>query len=113
MCRGVCNFKTKCCCCVPRNIGVKFIYLWPLTAMFSMTMMAFNIGGTGALSFLPINYTILLAILAMGWAFFVPGKDTKNARLAAFLTFFLGVTLAWNIYYWFLMFLGWGEDDKL
>ena len=82
-------------------------------AIFLNTMTAFSYGGTGAVSFIPILYTILIAYLIMGWAFFVPGKDTKTARLAAFLAFFLGITLAWNIYYWFLMFVGWGEDEKL
>ena len=108
-----CNPKTRCCCCIPRNVGVKLFILWPLMAIFLNTMTAFSYGGTGAVSFIPILYTILVAYLIMGWAFFVPGKDTKTARLAAFLAFFLGITLAWNIYYWFLMFAGWGEDDKL
>ena len=49
----------------------------------------------------------------MGWAFFVPGKDTKGGRLAAFLSFTIGVTLAWNIYYWWLLFAGWGEHDRI
>ena len=54
----------------------------------------------------PILCVIAVMVLISGTVFFIPGFNTANGRYMVFFWWFAGITLAWNIWWWYILFNG-------
>ena len=94
----------RCCwCCCNRNLGVKFVFFWITLAFFIIGYsMVSQYGPKSYPYMIPILVTIAMMSAISGFVFFVPGFNTKSGRYAVFLWWFVMITLAWNIWWWYL-----------
>ena len=54
----------------------------------------------------PILCVIAGMVLISGTVFFIPGFNTPSGRYMVFFWWFAMITLAWNIWWWYILFNG-------
>ena len=98
----------KCCCCIPRNTGVKFIVLWMTAALFVIPLEIMRYKTEDAYAMAPISLLIIGMWSIMVYVFFC--KDSAAGRYLLFMYWNIGVMFAWNVYWWFLIFKGFNTN---
>ena len=94
----------KCCLCIPRNIGIKLIFLWLFAAMFVIPSEIIRYKVDDAKAMIPIVCIIFGMVTIMTYVFFC--KDSAAGRYLLFVYWNVGIMFAWNVYWWFLIFKG-------
>ena len=95
----------KCCWCLcKRSCGVKIVFFWSLLALCLITSEMINKFGPNSRPYMiPILVVIASMVVTSGLVFFIHRFNTEIGRYLVFLIWFLGITLAWNIWWWFLL----------
>ena len=92
--------RSKCCCCIPQDIGIKLFLLWPILAFVSI---AYELSVTEE-KFIMLTpfmaYCGLLLIFGI-LVFFVPAMNTYGWRIAYFWFWFNGFILL-NLYSFYI-----------
>ena len=95
----------KCCGCLcSRSIGVKLVTLWMCIALPAVYSEMRHYGDVATPYMTPILCAIAGMAIVSGTVFFVPGCSTPSGRYFVFFWWFAFITLAWNIWWWFLLF---------
>ena len=83
---------------------MKIVFFWALIAFFGVyNEMATHFGPNSKPYMIPILVLIATMVVTSGFVFFVPGFNTESRRYLVFAIWFYGITLAWNIWWWFLL----------
>ena len=93
----------KCCLCIPRNIGVRLIFLYMCVAIVLFSTMTSKWGSKATLPMAPVLLMISLNVITMGWVFFVPGQETVKGRYAVYWMWTYLILFTWQIYWQLLL----------
>ena len=85
----------KCCICIPRNIGVRLIFLYMCVAIVLFSTMTSKWGSKATLPMAPVLLMISLNVITMGWVFFVPGQETVKGRYAVYWMWTYLILFTW------------------
>ena len=91
--------RSKCCCCIPQDIGIKLFILWPVIALLGMGWELSEYSQRGEPLTPILAFCIILIVLCI-LVFFVPAMNTYGWRVALFWYWFNGMLLInlWSIY---------------
>ena len=98
----------KCCFCIPRNIGIKFVLLWIGMASIVIPLEMIKYKTSDANAMVPIECIIIGFVSTCIYVFFC--KDSAGGRYFLFMYWCIGVMFAWNVYWWFLIYKGFNSN---
>ena len=95
----------KCCGCLcSRSIGVKLVFFWISLALYLNYTEMRSYGDVATPWMTPILCVIAAMVLISFTVSFIPGCNTPAGRYMFFFWWFACVTMAWNIWWWYLLF---------
>ena len=98
----------NCCACLcNRDTGIRVLYLYLILCPFVIGGQMINQFGPDSYPFMiPIvaNLCIMLAIATT--VLFIPGYNTDKGRYLVFAWWWFTITWAWNLYWWYMLFVG-------